>query len=277
MPKKTKEIERLTRLIRRNYLHYEFDKALGYAEMLNKLSLEHFGHKHPVYAASLNNLGLLNKSLGRYDIAIDFYSQAVDIYQKTVGHEHASTATAIHNVGVTFKEMADSSEVVEMERFDLYTKAEEVLVESLELRKKVLKPNHADIATSLCILSLVKNLLEKDDDAIDMMEESIDIFREHMENNSSVKPAGLTAINNLGYMHKLRGNFNEARKYYLEALEGRKEYFGEENKNTLITMNNLAILEKECGNFDEAEMYEKEVSDRMKHMSKKETEDNERS
>ena len=65
-----------------------------------------------------------------------------------------------------------------------------------------------------------------------------------MEKNKFVVPAGLTAINNLGYMYKLRGDYDLARKYYLEALEGRKEYFGKENKNTLITMNNLLLLER---------------------------------
>ena len=72
------EMAQIQRRIRRSYLHCEYDDALGYAEMLNKMSNEYFGIKHPVYAASLNNLGLLNKSLGRFDIAIDFYSQAVD-------------------------------------------------------------------------------------------------------------------------------------------------------------------------------------------------------
>ena len=82
-----------------------------------------------------------------------------------------------------------------------------------------------------------------------------------MEKNSTVIPAGLTAINNLGYMYKLQGNYEKAREYYIEALNGRKEYFGETNKNTLITINNLLILEKECNNLEEAEKYEKEISD----------------
>ncbi len=257
------EMAQIQRRIRRSYLHCEYDDALGYAEMLNKMSNEYFGIKHPVYAASLNNLGLLNKSLGRFDIAIDFYSQAVDTYQKTVGHEHASTATAIHNVGVAFKDMAESSDNSELEKFDLYTKAEEVLNESLELRRIVLPPNHADTATSLSVLAMVKNYLEKDDEAIEIMLESIEIFREHMEKNKFVVPAGLTAINNLGYMYKLRGNYEMARKYYLEALEGRKEYFGKENKNTLITMNNLLLLERDNNNLEEAEKYEEEINDIM--------------
>ena len=266
------QMAQIQRRIRRCYLDCEYDDALNHAEMLNQMSLEHFGIEHPVYAASLNNLGLLNKSLGRYDIAIDFYSQAVETYQNSIGHEHASTATAIHNVGVAFKDLAEAGEsgdVSEMEKFDLYTKAEEVLFESLELRRKVLAPNHADIATSLSALSMIKNLLERDEEAIEMMQESISIFRVHMEKNSTVIPAGLTAINNLGYMYKLQGNYEKAREYYIEALNGRKEYFGETNKNTLITINNLLILEKECNNLEEAEKYEKEISDIMKKMPTK--------
>ena len=56
------EMAQIQRRIRRSYLHCEYDDALGYAEMLNKMSNEYFGIKHPVYAASLNNLGLLNKA-----------------------------------------------------------------------------------------------------------------------------------------------------------------------------------------------------------------------
>ena len=64
-------------------------------------------------------------------------------------------------------------------------------------------------------------------------------------------------------MYKLRGNYDLARKYYLEALEGRKEYFGKENKNTLITMNNLLLLERDNNNLEEAERYEEEINDIM--------------
>lgn len=74
---------------------------------------------HQNQLTSLNNLGLLNKSLGRYDIAIDFYSQAVETYQNSIGHEHASTATAIHNVGVAFKDLAkDDDSVSENKKTD---------------------------------------------------------------------------------------------------------------------------------------------------------------
>ena len=58
----------------------------------------------------------------------------------------------------------------------------------LELRRIVLPQNHADTATSLSVLAMVKNYLEKDDEAIEIMLESIEIFESTWKRTNSLFP-----------------------------------------------------------------------------------------
>ena len=137
--------------------------------------------------------------------------------------------TAIHNVGVAFKDMAESRIILSLKNLTC-TQSREVLNESLELRRIVCHQTML-IRLLVCPSGVVKNYLEKDDEAIEIMLESIEIFRAYGKEQIRCS-CWMTAINNLGYMYKLRGNY-DSRKYYLEALEGEKNILAKRTRTHL--------------------------------------------
>ena len=258
-----KKIAYLNREIQQLYGDHQFETAIGRAEELKETAQEHYGQSHPVYASALNNLGLLNKSLGNYDKAIELYSNSVIHYQDSVGKEHPSTATAIHNVGLTFKDMA--AQHTGLVKLDLLEKAKDVLQECLDLRKEVLDTGHQDVATTMSALALVKNSLKEEDEAVEMITEAVLVLKaqEAQGGRKNVAKAVTTGtmVNNLGYLLKQQGKFAESKVAYEEALERRRELYHEDHPNVLITMQNLSELERAMGNEDAAVALQQEILD----------------
>lgn len=247
------------------YTDHQFETAIGRAEELKETAQEHYGQSHPVYASALNNLGLLNKSLGNYDKAIELYSNSVIHYQDSVGKEHPSTATAIHNVGLTFKDMAARN--TGLVKLDFLEKAKDVLQECLDLRKKVLDTGHQDVATTMSALALVKNSLKEEDEAAEMMQEAVSVLKEHEvqsgRTNMARAVATSTMVNNLGFLLKQQGKYSDAKLAYEEALERRLELYSDNHPNVIITMQNLSELERAMGNEEEAVAMQQEILDKL--------------
>jgi tetratricopeptide (TPR) repeat protein len=58
-----------------------------------KITEQQLGVNHPDTALSMNNLGLLYKSIGRYSEAEPLLLHSLEIKQKILGDEHPSTET----------------------------------------------------------------------------------------------------------------------------------------------------------------------------------------
>lgn len=77
----------------------QYKRALSSAEELLKDTIDHFSEEHPATAAAYNNTGLMRKLLGDFDEARKDYEAARKIYNATVGPDHASYASTLHNLG----------------------------------------------------------------------------------------------------------------------------------------------------------------------------------
>lgn len=258
-----RHIASLNREIRRLYVDHQHETAIECAEELREIALNHYGQKHPVYASALNNLGLLNKSLGNYDKAMEFYTNSVIHYEDSVGKEHPSTITAIHNVGLTYKDMAANN--TGLTKLDFLEKSKDVLKECLGLREKVLDRGHQDTAVTMSALALVKNSLNEQDEAVAMMVESAEMMKEQENTdgriNAAKTAATSTIFNNLGYLLKSQGKYDLSKEAYFEALERRKSAFGIDHPNTLVTMQNISELERAMGNEEGAVRIQQEIID----------------
>ena len=67
------------------------------------------GKDNTMYASSLSNIALMQKSLGETDEATNNYSEALHIYSDIVGKQHPSYASTLANLGILFKTAAESS------------------------------------------------------------------------------------------------------------------------------------------------------------------------
>ena len=68
------------------------------AERLNRLAVERTHPDNPNYAARLNNLAVLLKSINRLAEAEPLYRWALSILEKSLGHGHPRVATALNNL-----------------------------------------------------------------------------------------------------------------------------------------------------------------------------------
>lgn len=71
--------------------------------------------------------------------------------------------------------------------------------------------------------------------------------------------AAATAMNNLAFLLKGMGRLDEALELYLEALNVRKELFGDAHPDVMIAKNNLAELYRVAGREEEALALQREI------------------
>src|SRR5690606_13025540 len=75
-----------------------YERALAIREKV-------LGPDHPDTAQSLNNLGLLLKTMGDYGGARGYYERALAIAEKVLGPEHPDTAGSLNNLGLLLRGM----------------------------------------------------------------------------------------------------------------------------------------------------------------------------
>ena len=162
--------------IRLHFRHASYEDALTVASKLLTMTTEHYGTLHPATASAYNNVGLMNKSLGRYNNAKEAYHESLRIYGEVCGKDHASYAAALSNLGMLERGRAmesegssssESSEDVDesqignestktetekkmsaMERMRLNDSAIEYLDESYRIRLAELGPDHPHTVSS---------------------------------------------------------------------------------------------------------------------------------
>jgi len=67
-------------------------------------------------------------------------------------------------------------------------------------------------------------------------------------------PATLSALNDIGLLLKIAGDYADARNLYEKVLESYKYLFGVKHSSTIISMQNLAVLYKEFQETDRASL-----------------------
>lgn len=101
LPNKDKEQElaQLQNQVQTFHKSGQYKRALSSSEELLKATIDHFSENHPASAAAFNNTGLMKKLLGDFDASRKDYETARKIYKVTVGPDHASYASTLHNLG----------------------------------------------------------------------------------------------------------------------------------------------------------------------------------
>lgn len=102
-PEKEKQLQQLQ--VRLQELHKAGNAraALQVAQELHQETEKLLGAQYPATASAHSNIGLQLKLLGRWNDSRKEYEKALKIYRKTVGHDHASTASVHHNWGTLLR------------------------------------------------------------------------------------------------------------------------------------------------------------------------------
>lgn len=140
----------------------------------------------------------------------------------------------------------------------LYTRAQPLIEQAVEIQRRVLGPEHPATLSSL-------NLLASDLRREGHYAEAEKLNRETLEIRRRVlgpeHPDTLVSMNSMASDLWIEGHLAESEKLYRQTLEIRRRVLGPEHSDTLVSMNNLANVLTSQGNYAEAEKLDRETLD----------------
>ncbi len=155
---------------------------------------------------NFHKLGVLNRTLGKFENAEDFYSKAYELTVDVFGPEHLSTATQLNFLAGMYFSSAR------------YAEAESKLGRSLEIYMKCLGPRH--LYTSFCHLGM--SLIVRKQGRIEEAEDSFSRAEAATEDNTVLESAGsgdLTgSLNLICQMYMRQKRFDEAEVLFRHIL-----------------------------------------------------------
>jgi len=138
----------------------------------------------------------------------------------------------------------------------LYARAESLQKESMQIRQRVLGPEHSDTLESANSLAITLSHEGRYADAEKLFRETLDIRRRVLVPED---PDTLKSMNNFAYVLEREGHYAEAEKLFRETIDTRRRVLGPEHPYTLASMGNLAgVLDGE-GRYAEAEKLDRET------------------
>ena len=175
--------------------------------------------------------------MGRYDEALPLYRRALQIHEKALGPDHASTATSLNNLAYLLSGMGRYDEAL-----PLYRRA-------LQIHEKALGPDHASTATSLNNLAGLFESMGRYDEALPLYRRALQIDEKALGPDH---PDTAIDYNNLAGLFRAMGRYDEALPLYRRALQIHEKALGPDHASTATSLNNLAGLFESMGRYDEA-------------------------
>jgi tetratricopeptide (TPR) repeat protein len=187
-----------------------------------------------------NGLGKVCEMLGRYEEAMEYNQQALDIRMETFGERHADVASSYNNMGNVCDLMGQYEEAMEYHK------------KALDIRIETLGEGHADVASSYNNIGNICDVLGQYEEAMEYYEKSIDIRIKSL-GARHIEVAG--SYNNIGNICDMLGQYEEAMKYHKKALDIRIETFGERHVEVSDSYTNMGSVCEILGRYQEAMEY----------------------
>jgi tetratricopeptide (TPR) repeat protein len=144
-----------------------------------------------------------------------------------------------------------------------YKAAEELEVEVMETRKRVLGDKHPDTLTSMNNLALTYADQGRWDEAEELQKK---VMKTRKRVLGDEHPNTLSSISNLTSTYADQGRWGEAEELQKEVIETSKRVLDDEHPDTLISIANLALTYWNQGRMGEAEELQVEVMETRKRV-----------
>ncbi|MGC2235063.1 MAG: tetratricopeptide repeat protein [Pyrinomonadaceae bacterium] len=184
-----------------------------------------------------NQFGLYQDDLAQYEKTIQFYEEALQITEKTIGKEHPNYASSLNNLAIVYRSQGKYDEAIEKYK------------EALWIGEKTIGKEHPNYAIRLNNLANVYNSQGRYDEAIDLFKQTLKIGE---RTTGKEHPAYATRLNNLAIVYNSQGRYNEAIELYKQALEIGEKTIGKEHPEYALRLNNLASVYVNQGKYKEA-------------------------
>lgn len=188
-------------------------------------------------ATSLNNLALVQKTIGKYGEAEASYKKAISIYKLLNKTNHPDYTNPLNNLGELYRTMGRMEEAIH------------AFEEVIAIRKKLLGTDHPNYANALNNLALVEFALNKLPDAEKHLLECKEIYKKVFGEKHKFYA---NCLNNLASIYNQEGNFEKAEETYLECLKISKETVGEESDKYGVYLGGLAGTYRRMKKYDKS-------------------------
>jgi CHAT domain-containing protein/Tfp pilus assembly protein PilF len=131
-----------------------------------------------------------------------------------------------------------------------YDEALQLAERGLEIRERVLGPEHPVVVAIANNLAILYQLIGNYTKAESLFQRTLTIKEKAL---GPEHPDVARLLNNLAFLYKSRGNYTKAESLYLRALTILERAPGPEHPDVANTLSNLAFLHKSRGNYAKAE------------------------
>ena len=176
---------------------------------------------------------------GKYNEAITYVQQVLEIMEKALGKDHLSVASSLNNLAQLYKSTGR------------YAEAEPLYKRALAIREKALGSEHPDVAASLSNLAVLYSFIGG------RYEEKEPLFKRALAVREkalgSEHPYVAQSLGLLAGQYESTGRYAEAEPLYKRELEIREKVSGREHPETAVALRLLAELYRVTGRYAEAE------------------------
>jgi tetratricopeptide (TPR) repeat protein len=190
-----------------------------------------WGPEHTSTLDTVNNWGILYADLGRLDEAEKMYQRALQGYEKACRPEHTSTLSTVNNLGNLYKDLGRLDE------------AEKMYQRALQGYEKACRPEHTSTLDTVHNLGLLYKDLGRMGEAEQMLQRALDGYAKAFTAHKLM--TFIPALDNMwafASLRELQGRGNDARHWYLQALQGYQRTFGPEHDKCQPLRDKLAAL-----------------------------------
>jgi CHAT domain-containing protein/Tfp pilus assembly protein PilF len=182
----------------------------------------------------------------RTEVLVKYKNAAAGRYQIQV----VEVRVATDNDRALHKARNLTTEFARLNRTGKYDEARLLVERVLEIRERVLGPEHLDVARALTDLAILYFRMGDSAKAEPFFQRARAIREKLLE---SEHPDVAGSLNNLAILYKTRGDYTRAEPLYQRARAIWEKALGPEHLYVIYSLNNLAILYQLKGDFDKAE------------------------
>jgi CHAT domain-containing protein/Tfp pilus assembly protein PilF len=136
------------------------------------------------------------------------------------------------------------------QRAGKYDEALPMIARALEIRERILGPDHRDVASTINVLANLYYYKSDFATAEPLYQRALDIREKALEPNH---PQIASSLNNLANLYIDRGDYAKAEPLHLRSLEIWEKALGLDHPGVADVLNNLALLYDERGEYAKAE------------------------
>jgi CHAT domain-containing protein/tetratricopeptide (TPR) repeat protein len=162
--------------------------------------------------ASLNNLAVLYKDLGRYTESEDLFDESIKLTLQTKGPTSTAYAVVENNKAILYQVVGK------------YQDAEKLLLSAIEIAGKELKEKSANYVRMKVNLAMLYQLQKRYAEAEKIYLEAIDLKKKRL---GTTHPDYAVLLKNLASLYMAEGKYDKVESLLTEAIEIYRKKFGE--------------------------------------------------